>query len=220
MKAIILAAGRGARMKKLTDEAPKCFAKLKGIRLIDRQIKTFKNSGISEISIVTGYKYEKFKSYSLKKFFNSKWEKTNMLSSLACAEEWLKNSTCIISYSDIFYEIKALKCLLKCKSPISITYDPNWLEIWSNRFSNPLSDAESFKLNNNSTISDIGRRVESLSEIQGQFMGLLKTSPEGWMEIQRIRSLTKSEDRDKIDMTGILQKIILSDKIPIFFFFV
>ena len=112
-------------------------------------------------------------------------------------------------------EIKALKCLLKCKSPISITYDPNWLEIWSNRFSNPLSDAESFKLNNNSTISDIGRRAESLSEIQGQFMGLLKTSPEGWMEIQRIRSLTKSEDRDKIDMTGILQKIILADKIPI-----
>ena len=42
MKAIILAAGRGSRMKNLTDEKPKCLIELHGKALLDWQIQAIK----------------------------------------------------------------------------------------------------------------------------------------------------------------------------------
>ena len=58
MKAIILAAGRGSRMKKLTNDKPKCLVKLHGKPLLEWQLESMRKSGISEIAIVTGYKHE------------------------------------------------------------------------------------------------------------------------------------------------------------------
>ena len=58
MKAIILAAGRGSRMKNLTDEKPKCLAKLRGKPLLEWQLTSLREAGIEDIAIVTGYKRE------------------------------------------------------------------------------------------------------------------------------------------------------------------
>jgi len=56
MKAIILAAGRGSRMKKLTSNQPKCLTNLNGKPILDWQLEAFKKSGITEVAIVTGYR--------------------------------------------------------------------------------------------------------------------------------------------------------------------
>ena len=58
MKAIILAAGRGSRMKELTEEIPKCLLEVEDKALLDRQIESLRGAGIDEIAIVTGYKRE------------------------------------------------------------------------------------------------------------------------------------------------------------------
>ena len=47
-----------------------------------------------------------------------------MVSSLECAKEWLEKEPCIVSYSDIFYEVTAVISLLKSQSNLAITYDP------------------------------------------------------------------------------------------------
>ncbi len=129
MKAIILAAGRGSRMKKLTDERPKCLVELHGQSLLDRQIATLKKAGINSIAIVTGYRKEMLDGYDLYKFHNQRWSETNMLSSLACADDWLQTDNCIVSYSDIFYQPSAVKALIASPYKLSITYDINWLDL-------------------------------------------------------------------------------------------
>ena len=48
MKAIILAAGRGSRMEKLTDQSPKCLVKLRGKTLLDLQLDAFKANPANE----------------------------------------------------------------------------------------------------------------------------------------------------------------------------
>ena len=58
MNAIILAAGQGKRLAPLTEHKPKCMVNLFGKTLLEWQISVFKKCGISDITIVTGYRHE------------------------------------------------------------------------------------------------------------------------------------------------------------------
>ena len=208
MKAIILAAGRGSRMGSLTEDIPKCLVKLKGKPLIEWQIEALKKAGIEEIGIVTGYKRELLSRYGLKEFHNTRWASTQMVSSLEYASEWLHSSQCIVSYSDIFYKPQAVSLLMESNSEIAITYDPNWRTLWENRFSNPLEDAETFRLNKENAVTEIGSKPKNIEEVEGQYMGLLYFTPRSWGELMNIRSKRTEIHADKMHMTSALQNII------------
>ena len=215
MKAIILAAGRGSRMKNLTDERPKCLAELRGKSLLDWQLAALREAGIKQIAIVTGYKRELLADLGLIEFHNSRWADTNMVSSLACAQEWLQEEPCIVSYSDIFYSAQAVKSLMDSAAVLAVTYDPNWLSLWTQRFGDPLLDAETFRLNLDGSLAEIGNKPSSVEEVQGQYMGLLRFTPESWTEMLRIRARLTETECDKMHMTGTLQKVIEAGKIPV-----
>jgi L-glutamine-phosphate cytidylyltransferase len=208
LRAIILAAGRGSRMGEMTDNRPKCLVELQGKPLLEWQLSALHAAGIEKIAIVTGYKRKLLAGYDVFEFYNSRWAETNMVSSLACAGAWLEDSPCIVTYSDIFYGHEAISLLMNSSFHISITYDPGWLSLWKNRFDDPLLDAETFRINSDSSLAEIGCKPSSINEIQGQYMGLLRFSPTGWAEVTRIRAELIPTERDKIDMTGVLQKII------------
>lgn len=215
MKAIILAAGRGSRMKKLTDDIPKCLVELKGKTLLDWQLEALRSAGIEEIAIVTGYKQELLTGRGLIQFHNDRWAETNMVSSLACANDWLKDHQCIVSYSDIFYNVTAVQSLIDSESMLAITYDPNWLDLWITRFGDPLLDAETFSLAPNGTLVEIGNIPGSIDEVQGQFMGLLRVSPKGWSELLRIRKNLSQKQRDETHITGTLQMVIEAKRLQV-----
>ena len=105
--------------------------------------------------------------------------------------------------------------LIENQAPIAITYDPHWIELWGRRFSDPLVDAETLRLNNDQTIVEIGNKPKSVQEIQGQYMGLLRFTPEGWNELVTVRETLSSKARKSIHMTAMLQKIVEADKIRI-----
>ena len=129
-----------------------------------------------------------------------------MVYSLCCADDWLSTNDCIISYSDIFYHASAIKLLKDSPKDFSITYDKNWLELWSKRFRDPLEDAETFK-EQDGKLMDIGNPPSSLSEVGGQYMGLLKFKPEGWKLIKEILNDQKPSF-DQLDMTSLLQLLL------------
>lgn len=221
MKAIILAAGRGSRMKSLTDEVPKCLVSLRGRTLLDWQLNALREAGIDEIAIVTGYKRELLQTRGLVEFHNPRWMETNMVSSLACAHSWLEQEPCIVSYSDIFFDAPAVLALMQSDAQLAVTYDPNWLALWTRRFGDPLLDAETFRLQGAATpggaatLAEIGNKPETVEQVQGQYMGLLRFSPAGWAEIVRIRAGLPSGVADKMHMTGTLQKVIDAARIPV-----
>jgi len=187
VKAIILAAGRGSRMGDFTCKLPKCMTVLFNKQLIEWQFLSLNHKAISEIAIVTGYLKNKFK-YKKKYFVNNNWENSNMVSSLLTANDWLRNDTCIISYSDIIYEKKIIDQLVKSKGDIVITYDPNWLSLWKLRFEDPLIDAENFSIKNG-ILKNIGGKSKKLSSIKGQYMGLIKFTKDGWNKVENFLNL-------------------------------
>jgi L-glutamine-phosphate cytidylyltransferase len=215
LKAIILAAGRGSRMGHLTDDHPKCLVKLNGKTLLEWQLKALHSAGIRDIAIVTGYKREMLNKWELKEFHNPRWAETNMVSSLACAQEWLETEPCIVSYSDIFYDASAVNSLMESDASLAVTYDKQWLALWEKRFGDPLLDAETFRIDEKGRLTEIGNRPQAVDEVQGQYMGLLRFTPEGWSEVTRIRSTLSAMDCDKMHMTGTLQKVIEAGKLSI-----
>lgn len=209
-KGIILAAGRGSRMGRLTSKVPKSLFELNGEPLIKTQIEAMEKNSITNVGIVTGYKSELLSGYGSVQFFNERWHETQMVSSLECASEWLDGSNFIISYSDIFYKKEAVQLLLNQEAEIAITYDANWLATWSARFEHPCEDAESFSVSSDGFLSDIGRKNVNLEQINGQFMGLLYFSEVGWSKLQKLRRSNSYEKNKKQDMTNLLQQAVMS----------
>jgi L-glutamine-phosphate cytidylyltransferase len=216
VKAIILAAGRGSRMKTLTDERPKCLVEFRGKPLLQWQVDALQKAGIEEIAIVSGYKREMLARWELTEFHNPQWAETQMVSSLVCAESWLKEGPCIVSYSDIFYHSSAVQALMNSEARLAITFDPNWLRLWKDRFGDPLLDAETFCLNSDGTLAEIGNKPNAVEEVEGQYMGLLRFSPKGWHEFEQIRKNLSPQESAQIHMTGMLQKIVEQGKESIF----
>jgi len=215
MRSIILAAGKGSRMGHLTETKPKCLLIYKNKHIIDWQIHAMETNGIKEIGIITGFQKKLLNKYKYKKIFNKRWKKTNMVYSLMCAKQWLKNKSFLVSYSDIYYDSNTLKLLFKSKDHITITYDPKWHSLWKKRFKNPLKDAETFKIDNNSNLLEIGKKTKNIKNIEGQYMGLLKFTPKGWSKTIETYNLLSKKNREKIHMTSLLQLIIKKKEIKI-----
>ncbi len=56
MKAVILAAGKGTRMKELTNEVPKPMLKVQGMPILEHILRGLKSAGVRECFIVTGWR--------------------------------------------------------------------------------------------------------------------------------------------------------------------
>ena len=63
MRALLLAAGLGTRLRPLTDTVPKCLVEINGRPLLDHWIELLSNAGISDILINLHYLPEKVQAY-------------------------------------------------------------------------------------------------------------------------------------------------------------
>jgi len=123
MKAIILAAGVGSRMGKLTKFKPKCLLQINNIPIIRKQINSLREAGIEDVSAVLGYKEEMVKEATkdldIFYFLNDKYESAGMLESLLRAKEKI-NGEFILVYGDIYFEPVLIKRLLVDSSDICL----------------------------------------------------------------------------------------------------
>ena len=99
MKAIILAAGLGTRLRPMTDNTPKALVKVNQKPLIEYQIEFLKEKGIHDIIIVVGYLKEK---YGVRLIFNDKYADYNNFYSLYIVKEELANSYVIDADNYLF----------------------------------------------------------------------------------------------------------------------
>lgn len=202
-------------MGSLTEVRPKCLVEFNGLPLLRYQLDALAISEIDEVGIVTGYRRELLKIEGIKEFHNAQWETTQMVESLACAHSWLSTEECIVCYSDIFFQTSAVVSLVNTKSRLCITYDPAWADKWNLRFDDPLSDAETFRLDGSGSVATIGGKASDVREVQGQYMGLIKVTPQAWLEIEELRASLSAQERLNLHVTGLLQKLITERRIAV-----
>lgn len=216
IKSIILAAGRGSRLKRITKNLPKALIKINKKTLFQYQTEALIKNNIFDRNIVTGFKANKFSEYQYNKILNTKWKTTNMVYSLFCAEKILKESqNVLIHYGDIIFESKIVRKLINTKGDIVVVVDKSWKEIWKLRFNNPLDDAESLRMNKKGLITDIGKKEKNIKNIQGQYAGLIllrKKGIEEFLKFKKKYSNKKIPNLNKnfnnLYMTDLLQYLI------------
>jgi len=215
MRAVILAAGRGSRMGSLCDDRPKCLIELEGKPLIERQIAALRRGGVEEIGVVRGYRAEMIDFAGLSYFVNERWAETNMVMSLAAAAKWLRSGPVIVSYADIFYRGEMVHGLAGAPGQLIVCYDRAWRRLWARRFADPLTDAETFRINDAGQLLEIGGKTTRIEEIMGQYMGLLKFTPPAWGAVEERLTTLDPAIRDRLDLTGLLRQLLARNEVPI-----
>jgi len=163
MKCVILAAGKGTRMRTRGEIKP--LVPLLGIPLIERVIRTVKDV-VDEIYVVTGYKREKVEEF-LKKFserekikistiYNAEWERENGYSVLKAKD--VVKETFLLIMGDHLFDLSIIKDLLNTK----INEDEVILAV-DTFLQNPLvnlQDVTKVKIDKDGNILNIGKTIK------------------------------------------------------------
>lgn len=198
-----------------TDDQPKCLVQWQGKAILDWQLEALRDVGIRDIAIVTGYRREKLKSHKLYEFINHKWAESSMVESLLCADEWFSTSPCLALYSDIVYSPKALEPIVQPLDTLGVASYSKWFELWSMRFNDVFSDTESFKVDRQGLVMQIGSKTNRLEDIQGQFMGMLQFQPPSWGRFKRAIERLVIDRTPISDLTELLGHIVSMNWMPL-----
>ena len=137
MNALILAAGRGTRIRTVHGEHPKCLIRSShGGTLLDHQIASLLAAGIRNIGVVVGYKKDQIVDHvltnyrSLQSCFsfieNPLFATTNNIYSFSLAEEWLNGKPFVCLNADVIFDPEILLPALQSTTPITMIVDPLW----------------------------------------------------------------------------------------------
>ena len=210
-KALIIAAGLGSRLKKHTENLPKCMLDFGGKTLLQRQLDSYKKNGIKDISLIRGYKKEKINYKGIKYFENTDYKNNNILNSIFYAEKII-NGNIIISYSDILFDTSVVERTLNSNHDISVVVDIDWRGYYVGRKDHPISEAENVIFNSNNEVEKIGKINTGKEEVHGEFIGMIKLSNRG-TEIfkEHFHRLKKIYWNKPFQRAKIFQKAYLTD---------
>ena len=136
MKAVILAAGQGTRIRSVHGQRPKCLIRVDGRTILDHQLESLRFAGIDEVGIVVGYQMDQILQHvreshegrlqSISLIENPLFATTNNIYSLWLAREWISGDSFVCLNADVVYDPYILQTALASKAPVSMIVDPEW----------------------------------------------------------------------------------------------
>jgi choline kinase len=219
LKAIIVAAGPGSRLKPFTDDKPKCLLEIGGQTIIQRTLETLRENGINKIIVVRGYHGDLIDYQDLIYYENPRFVENNILESLFCAEAEMDGDF-IFSYSDILYSSEIVSKLLHNEAEITLTVDTGWMSRYRVRDQHPVAEAELVKVEGGKVVS-IGKGVVDPEDAHGEFIGLAKFTKLGAEAMKTAYYLAagrgptvpfqQAASLEKAYITDIIQELIDTD---------
>jgi L-glutamine-phosphate cytidylyltransferase len=135
MKAVILAAGQGMRIRSVHGEHPKCLIEVDGRTILDHQLEALAIAGINDVTIVVGYEKDQIISLVKSRDFdcqrihfieNPAFAITNNIYSLWLALESLRGDSFVVLNADVIFDPEILSAAVCPSTPISMIVDPLW----------------------------------------------------------------------------------------------
>lgn len=210
MKAIIIAAGMGTRLRPITQELPKCLAvRFFGRSLLQINLENLRAHAISDIVIIRGYRGDRFDDPSLRYVWNHDYANNNVLGSLMTAAEEIEGHV-LVCYSDVWYGPDVLEKLLVSNEEIA-------LGISSEVYDRASGEAVFYGIGRNIRRTGV-LGMPAAANAEGEFTGLMKLGPKGCVLLrehyERCRALYDNKpfqyakNLRKAYLTDLLQEMI------------
>jgi choline kinase len=196
------------------------MVELKGKPLLHHQLDSIRQCGVKreDIALVAGYLQEALISPGIKQYRNDAFDTTNMVATLFSAEEFMNiGEDLIVSYGDIVYHPEILKKLLATDGDLVVAADLDWYDLWKLRMENPLDDAETFKIDKDGNVIELGKKPDKREDAHAQYIGLIKISAKKVSDfIQHFHAMDKTavydgQNYNNMYMTSLIQSLIDSD---------
>ena len=207
MKALILAAGIGKRLKA---NVPKILLKIGNKSLLERHVENLLNLGIKNIGIVIGYKSNQLRNFikkidkkkNIKIFKNSSYKLGSIVSLVSASNFFYIKGNLILMDGDVLYDKKILKKLLNSKKKNCLIIDKKF-----EKGQEPVKVC----IKNNKII-DFGKIVNQDFDYQGESVGFFKFSNNSSLKfLEQSRKIMKSNKN--LMYEEAIQKIIKEKKI-------
>ena len=184
-KVIIVAAGRGRRLGRQTENIPKCMVRVAGQPILHWQLCAFAAAGITDIVVVRGYLGDRIHGGRAALAFvdNPDWAHNNILASLLCAADRMPGGF-FFSYCDIVYTPEvvarlAARARASNPAPVSLIIDRRWADAYQGRTLHPVSEAELTLLDGQGRVVRVGKGAVAREKAAGEFIGLAHFSAVG-----------------------------------------
>lgn len=131
-----MAAGVGSRIRGVIGDKPKCLIEVQGKSLIGRMVDMLRQRGITEISVITGFKNGMIQEQLgdvVTYFHNPFYRITNSIASLWFARSLLDDDTLLLN-ADLFVEGEILDIALAQTGPVVMLSDSTRIETADFRF--------------------------------------------------------------------------------------
>ena len=208
MKCIILAAGRGTRIKSISKNKPKCLIKINNISILQRQINFLRKLKIKNIIVITGYKKKQINFKNIKYILNKDYKNNEQLESLFCAKKEF-NEDLLITFGDIIFDFSTIKKLaMSRKGDIVLGIDSNWKKRYILRYDHPYEQADKVEVNKKGRVLKIGKKL-NLKDASAEFLGILKLSRRGCgVFSSNYSDLKKKQKTRKMQIHDFIKEII------------
>jgi choline kinase len=164
-----------------------------GRPMLDWILEALAEAGFSkkDVVFVCGYKAEVLRARHPEFTYveNRDWESNNILASLFCAREHMKDGF-VSSYTDIVYRGAIASQLANNPADSVLACDVDWRRRYVNRSQHPESDGEKMRVESG-TVIEVSRTIAS-ERAHGEFIGVAKFSARGAAE------LVDAYDREKL----------------------
>lgn len=135
MKAAVLAAGIGSRLRPITLKKPKCCVTVDSTPVLEHQLRAFDEAGVSEVVVVAGYLAERTRELcervgsnlglEITVVENEVFANTDNMYSLYQAKEHLAGEEFVLANGDVVFDPEVVPLVLEAEAPSAIACDPS-----------------------------------------------------------------------------------------------
>lgn len=176
-----------------TADAPKCFAEVKGKRILDWGLEALASAGLDDVVFIGGYRIEMIReAYPHFTFcHNADWQNNNILESLMHAADHMDNGF-VCAYSDILYTPQIVQELAKSTHEMTLVCDTDWRARYVARTDHPEDDGEKIKRDGSTRVAAVNRTMPS-EDAYGEYIGVARFTPRAATKLRTYYDDTKAK---------------------------